>query len=281
MHRYLATRDEVRAVLEARGEPRYRADQVFDGLWTQRRPLESLTNIGERTAQRPPIRSAPRAHAGHRPAGRRRHDGEVALERRRRRPGRDRADALPRPRHGLHLVAGGVRDGLHVLRDRASRLRPAPRRRRDLRAGPPRAARFAAARRATSSTWAWANRSPTSSPCSSRSTRLHGDAGFSARHLTVSTVGVVPGMHRLREFPLPVTLAVSLHAPDDALRAELVPLNRRYPIAEVLDAAREYAEAKGRRVTFEYACIAGRERPPAPGRRLGRPAPRASAAART
>jgi 23S rRNA (adenine2503-C2)-methyltransferase len=87
--------------------------------------------------------------------------------------------------------------------------------------------------------------------------RLHDDLGLSARHLTVSTVGVVPGMHRLREFPLPVTLAVSLHAPDDALRAELVPLNRRYPITEVLDAARAYAAAKGRRVTFEYACIDG------------------------
>jgi 23S rRNA (adenine2503-C2)-methyltransferase len=86
---------------------------------------------------------------------------------------------------------------------------------------------------------------------------LHDDAGFSGRHLTVSTVGVVPGMRRLRDFPLPVTLAVSLHAPDDALRAELVPLNRRYPIAEVLDAARDYARVKGRRVTFEYACIDG------------------------
>jgi 23S rRNA (adenine2503-C2)-methyltransferase len=88
-------------------------------------------------------------------------------------------------------------------------------------------------------------------------TRLHRDAGFSARHLTVSTVGVVPGINRLREFPLPVTLAVSLHAPDDALRAQLVPLNRRYPIADVLEAARAYAEAKGRRVSFEYACIEG------------------------
>ena len=61
--------------------------------------------------------------------------------------------------------------------------------------------------------------------------RLHDDLGLSARHLTVSTVGVVPGMRRLAEHPLPVTLAVSLHAPDDELRETLVPLNRRYPIA--------------------------------------------------
>jgi 23S rRNA (adenine2503-C2)-methyltransferase len=88
-------------------------------------------------------------------------------------------------------------------------------------------------------------------------TRLHDDVGISARHLTVSTVGVVPGMERLTEFEMPVTLAVSLHAPDDALREQLVPLNRRYPLAAVLDAARAYAERKGRRVSFEYACIAG------------------------
>ncbi len=87
--------------------------------------------------------------------------------------------------------------------------------------------------------------------------RLHDDFGLSARHLTVSTVGVVPGMRRLAQHHLPVTLAVSLHAPDDDLRATLVPLNRRYPINSVLDAAREYAAIKGRRVTFEYACIAG------------------------
>jgi len=87
--------------------------------------------------------------------------------------------------------------------------------------------------------------------------RLHGDFGLSARHLTVSTVGVVPGMQRLAREQLPVTLAVSLHAPDDALRSQLVPLNNRYPIAEVLDAAADVAGAHGRRVTFEYACISG------------------------
>ena len=87
--------------------------------------------------------------------------------------------------------------------------------------------------------------------------RLHRDLGLSARQITVSTVGVVPGMRRLATEALPVTLAVSLHAPDDALRSTLVPLNHRYPIAEVLDAAAEVAAAKGRRVTFEYAVIHG------------------------
>jgi len=87
--------------------------------------------------------------------------------------------------------------------------------------------------------------------------RLHRDLGISARHLTISTVGVVPGMLRLAKERLPVTLAVSLHAPDDELRTQLVPLNARYPIAAVLDAAAEVAGAHGRRVSFEYACIAG------------------------
>jgi 23S rRNA (adenine2503-C2)-methyltransferase len=85
---------------------------------------------------------------------------------------------------------------------------------------------------------------------------LHGPFGLSARHITVSTVGVVPGMRALSQKPLPVTLAVSLHAPDDALRNELVPLNHRYPISDVLAAARDHALSRGRRVTFEYACIA-------------------------
>jgi 23S rRNA (adenine2503-C2)-methyltransferase len=99
--------------------------------------------------------------------------------------------------------------------------------------------------------------------------RLHADLGLSARRITVSTVGVVPGIRRLATETLPVTLAVSLHAPDDDARSALVPLNRRYPIAEVLDAAAEFADARGRRVTFEYACIAGANDSPAQAEALG------------
>ena len=79
--------------------------------------------------------------------------------------------------------------------------------------------------------------------------------GISARKITVSTVGLVPRMRQLATEGIPVTLAVSLHAPDDALRDELVPVNNRWPIAEVLDAAWGYAEATGRRVSIEYALI--------------------------
>jgi 23S rRNA (adenine2503-C2)-methyltransferase len=87
--------------------------------------------------------------------------------------------------------------------------------------------------------------------------RFHQDLGLSARHLTISTVGVVPGIRRLATESLPVTLAISLHAPDDELRDTMIPLNRRYPLAEIMDAAAELGAARGRRVTFEYACIAG------------------------
>jgi 23S rRNA (adenine2503-C2)-methyltransferase len=79
--------------------------------------------------------------------------------------------------------------------------------------------------------------------------------GVSARSVTVSTVGLVPALDRLAAEGLPVTLALSLHAPDDELRDELVPVNSRYPVAEVLDAARRWFRATGRRVSIEYALI--------------------------
>ena len=88
-------------------------------------------------------------------------------------------------------------------------------------------------------------------------TRLHGDLGLSARHLTVSTVGVVPGIRRLAGEALPVNLAVSLHAANDALRDELVPLNRRYPLDALMDACGAYLEARNRRLSFEWAMIDG------------------------
>jgi 23S rRNA (adenine2503-C2)-methyltransferase len=79
--------------------------------------------------------------------------------------------------------------------------------------------------------------------------------GLSARGITVSTVGLVPTMDRLAAQGLPLTLALSLHAPDDAARDELVPLNTRWKVADVLDAARRYFDATGRRVSIEYALI--------------------------
>jgi 23S rRNA (adenine2503-C2)-methyltransferase len=79
--------------------------------------------------------------------------------------------------------------------------------------------------------------------------------GLSQRHITVSTVGLVPAMRRLAGEELAVTLALSLHAPDDELRDELVPVNQRWKVAEVLDAAWDYSARTGRRVSIEYAMI--------------------------
>lgn len=87
--------------------------------------------------------------------------------------------------------------------------------------------------------------------------RIHDDLGISARHLTVSTVGVVPGIRRMTGEDLPVNLAVSLHAANDELRNSLVPLNRRYPISALMEACGQYVVAKGRRLSFEWALIAG------------------------
>ncbi len=87
--------------------------------------------------------------------------------------------------------------------------------------------------------------------------RLHEDLGLSARHLTISTVGVVPGIRRLAREALPVNLAVSLHAANDRLRDTLVPLNRRYPLPVLMEICRQYLTATGRRLSFEWALIDG------------------------
>ncbi|OBH12601.1 23S rRNA (adenine(2503)-C(2))-methyltransferase RlmN [Mycobacterium sp. E3247] len=79
--------------------------------------------------------------------------------------------------------------------------------------------------------------------------------GISARSVTVSTVGLAPAIRKLADERLGVTLALSLHAPDDELRDTLVPVNNRWKIAEALDAARYYADVTGRRVSVEYALI--------------------------
>lgn len=89
--------------------------------------------------------------------------------------------------------------------------------------------------------------------------RLHDPQGFNlgARAMTVSTVGLPQGIRRLAEERLPLNLAISLHAPDDALRTEMMPVNKRFPIADLIGATREYIERTGRRVSFEYVLLQG------------------------
>lgn len=92
--------------------------------------------------------------------------------------------------------------------------------------------------------------------------------GMGARRITVSTAGVVPGICQLTEKRSQVNLAVSLHAADDALRDVLVPINRKYPLRELLAACRAYTEVTHRRVTFEYALMEGINDKPEDARRV-------------
>jgi 23S rRNA (adenine2503-C2)-methyltransferase len=254
--RYGATRADYETLLADLGEPRYRAQQVFDGLFVQRRPLEALSNV-PRALRAQLDEALPLAFAidaeQHADRGTttkwlwRAGDGEqvetVLMEY------TSRATVCVSSQAGCamgctfcatgqagfrrHLDAGEIVEQVlraqHGTKQRVSNVV-------FMGMGEP-----------------LANVDPVLEACR----RLHDDVGLSARHITVSTVGVVPGMYRLADFELPVTLAVSLHAADDKLRESMVPLNRRYPIDDVLGAAREYADRKGRRVTFEYACIAG------------------------
>ena len=86
---------------------------------------------------------------------------------------------------------------------------------------------------------------------------LHEDytIGLSYRGVTLSTSGIVPGIERLAEEGIPISLSISLHAPTEELRSQIMPVNRKYPLADVLRAARMYAERTKRRITYEYILI--------------------------
>ncbi len=90
-----------------------------------------------------------------------------------------------------------------------------------------------------------------------------------ARHITVSTSGIVPNMIRFADENTQINLAISIHAPNDALRSKLMPVNRRYPFADVIDACKYYIEKTGRRITFEYALIGGMNDRPEHAEELG------------
>jgi 23S rRNA (adenine2503-C2)-methyltransferase len=100
---------------------------------------------------------------------------------------------------------------------------------------------------------------------------LNSAGGFNlgARHMTVSTVGLVPAIRRLSQEPLQINLAISLHAPTDELRSQTMPVNRKYPLAELLAAVRDYIKESGRQVTFEYVLLAGVNDTPEYAHKLG------------
>jgi 23S rRNA (adenine2503-C2)-methyltransferase len=254
--RYAATRGEVAELVEREGQPRYRVDQVWDALYRRRIPLEDDTSLPK----------ALREGLGE--------ELPLALSEVTERRG-DRGFTVK----WLWAAAGGAQIETVLMRypDRATVCVSS-------QAGCAMGCTFCAtgqagferhldtgemleqvlrAQHATEQRVSnvvfmgmgepLANYEPTWATVE----RLHTDLGLSARHITVSTVGIVPGMRRMVEESLPVTLAVSLHAGTDALRDEIVPINRRYPLREVIDAAAAYGRSRGRRVSFEYALIEG------------------------
>lgn len=90
--------------------------------------------------------------------------------------------------------------------------------------------------------------------------RMLGEEGgvhIGMRHISLSTCGLVPGIYRLMEEQIPLTLSVSLHAPNDKIRSQSMPVNKRWPMDELLQACRDYVDKTGRRISFEYAMIDG------------------------
>jgi 23S rRNA (adenine2503-C2)-methyltransferase len=255
--RYGAARGELAELLEGWGEPRYRVDQVWDALFRNLSPLEDATAlpaaVRTRLAEALPLGLVPVTMSSSRDglttkwlwaAG---DDGaqvETVLMRSPR-----RASVCVSSQAGCAMACSFCATGQAGFERHLSSAEIVEQVARAAHASPQRVSNvvyMGMGEPLANYDEVW-----------SSVERLHDDLRISARRITVSTVGVVPGMRRLATETLPVTLAVSLHAADDDLRAELVPLNRRYPIAEVLDAAAEVAAARGRRVTFEYACIAG------------------------
>jgi 23S rRNA (adenine2503-C2)-methyltransferase len=267
--RYSATRDDIASLLDDAGEPPYRVGQVWEALYSDRCPLVEATALPKalraRLADALPLALDPLTEA-------RSHDGltakwlwacadgaqvETVLMR-----SATRATVCVSSQAGCAMACTFCATGQAGF-DR--HLEPG-----EILEQVVRAAHSSPSRVSNVVFMGMGEPLANYDAVWSAVERLHEDFGISARRITVSTVGVVPGIRRLARERLPVTLAVSLHAADDTRRSELVPLNRRYPIAEVLDAAAEFAGAHGRRVTFEYACIAGVNDSTAEAEALGR-----------
>ena len=257
MSRYDATRDDVAALLE--GQPRYRVDQVWDGLHRQLAAPDELTSLpkglrADLAAALPPALEpvvASEGDAGETVKWLWELDGGAQVETVLMHH-RDWSTVCVSSQAGCAMACGFCATGQagferHLTTGEIVEqvVRAARRAREDGRRlsnvvfmgmGEP-LANFEATWRAVR--------------------RIHDDLGIGARHITVSTVGLVPGIRRLAAEALPVNLAVSLHAADDELRDELVPINRRYPLAALMEACAEHLRAHGRRLSFEWALIDG------------------------
>jgi 23S rRNA (adenine2503-C2)-methyltransferase len=255
--RYDVDRDALAELLD--GEPRYRVDQVWDGLYRRRRDPSELTNLPTSLRDRLE-RALPAALI---PAAERRSDGgdtvkwlwaladgariETVLMHY-----ADRTTVCVSTQAGCAMACGFCATGQAGFE---RHLSPG-----EIVEQVVRAARVADERdRRVSNVVFMGMGEPLANYDATWTAihRLHDDMGIGARHLTLSTVGIVPGIRRLAVADLPVNLAVSLHAADDTLRNQLVPINRRYPLADLLDACRMYIGSTRRRLSFEWALISG------------------------
>lgn len=267
-NRYGPTRDEVETWLVARNAPKYRTDQIWDVLYRQRRPLDTATNIPEALRQE----FATAFPLGLATVNERRGDGDTTIK------------WLFQTRDTLQietvLMLSSARATVCVSSQAGCAMgctfcatgQAGFDRHLDVGEIVEQVARstHSTTQRVTNVVFMGmgeplANYEPTWAAVE----RIHDDFGISARRITISTVGIVPGMRRLASEALPVTLAVSLHAPNDELRSSMIPINDRYPLHQVIDAAGECAASHGRRVTFEYACVDEVNDQPVHARELG------------
>lgn len=246
------------------GEPGYRLDQVWDGLYRQRRPLSELTNVPKGLRQAigellPPALSLVRTQSADRGATAKHlwslRDGrlvESVLMRY-----RNRTTLCISSQAGCAMACSFCATGQvgfdrnlsvgEIVEQVLGTLHQADATRRGgeiggavnivfMGMGEPLANHDAV--------WAAVE-------------RFHADMGIGARHITVSTVGVIPGIVRMAAAELPVNLAVSLHAANDRLRDRIAPINRTYPLRDLARALADYRRAKRRRISLEWAMIGG------------------------
>jgi 23S rRNA (adenine2503-C2)-methyltransferase len=254
---YQPDRDEFAALLE--GEPRYRLDQVWDGLYTQLSPPSEITNVPKalraRLADELPTSLTPVVRRVNDNGDTVKylwelHDGsriETVLM-----VYPDRVTVCVSSQAGCAMGCGFCATGQAGF---TRQLTVGEIVEQVVLAG--REAKAMGRRLANVVFMGMGEPMANEAAVWSAVERFHGAIGMSARHLTISTVGLVPGIRTLAGRPLPVNLAVSLHAANDTLRDELVPINKRYPLEQLMEACANYLAVKGRRISFEWALIAG------------------------
>lgn len=261
MGRYDVTFDEVASVLAATGEPAYRARQVWDGLYRQGAGPEELTNLPKALRMRlaaepalaPSLSSAVESVSDGGDTVKwlwDLSDGRQIESVLMHYPGR--STVCISSQAGCAMACGFCATGQAGF-DRHLRVG-------EIVEQVVRARRTAAANgRRLSNVVFMGMGEPMANyeAVWSSVEAIHHELGLSARHITISTVGIIPGIRRLAGESLPVNLAVSLHAANDSLRDELVPINRRHPLDALHDACAQYLAAKNRRLSFEWALIDG------------------------